>query len=1295
MENNRNPCRKNLKSIIFTRFRPPHFWLIGGLFLLAGLCYLSSLILPNWLSYYPGPSLLAELRQQERSIKSQFEVLRRQLHQRGINLVASLIAEKTNPARIIFSQKINSEWEGLAYLKDNHLVYWRGQVLPPFLWPPADGLSHVIRYKASVFLVIVFSLGEKEKLAVNHLLSFQPPLTTPFLRPYCFLRFRNGRNALIDFYSEEEDVSGFEKIFARHQDEYISQPRSKSDILTIFFPLRNEAGRIVATINLRSLNPTLRLNQQKTRWQFASCLCLFLAFLGLSLIGFNSWRKANYKSLSKLLIFLISLLAIRLICLRLESLINPKSSLFSPGLASLPIGRHFFSSPFDLFLTSTLIIIFFGCLIYDRRHWFLHKNAGKVTFFKKVLAFSLLISSLLPFYAFYKLSLYLILNSSLNLARLSPFWPTLFVILALSFFFWLLLIFIYLLITLARRLYSRSLSFWPMPLFFGLFLFGLLFKDEPLSIIKFIVWAAGAASIWFFICQPSFREKPYLRIVFLALAVIFFYTNLVSGLSVKEKALTEGYLCNAIISLEKWADYFLQESLPAIDQEEKLIRQNLQDKKPSNLALYLWKKTSLARWNWYSSLELSLPDGQVISRYSLNIPFFARQLLTFEPSDDWSLLKASLPLPGKEADFLIAYRDFRDDHHWLGRLTIYVLLNEEMLPFLYSAIPYFDLLRFPSVPSLKQFDFRLVVFRADGEIIFNPARLTAGISAFILDQLKKNPEGFLWTNYHDGKRHFRAYYFRHQQRIVAILWPALGFISLATGYLKFFFLWTCFIYFPLFLKEIISGRRVLASLFWAFSSRVYASFVAILLILLIPFSLLINSFINRLANERFSEKAAIQAQVARNIIEDFLFLQGEEETNFSVHELIHWVSTAINNDVNVYQDGVLIASSRQEFFDSGLLPDFLEGDIAYRLKEEKQPYVVWRKWLGSYSFQTLTIPLNINGSYLFITLSFPLEQEEIGRTQQELFEFLLFMVALSLIFIFLFARSIGSLVIKPIQKLLLATKEISSGNLDVYIEHRGHDEIQTLIDGFNRMVQDLKKHEKELAEMSKKAAWAEMARKIAHEIKNPLTPIRLSAEHLLRVYEEKPEEIGLALKESVSYIINEVENLRRLAQNFLAFSKETPLQLNLIQLNELLMETILPYKRLFSNRINFDLEIAEKLILLADREKLKIAFRNLLVNAIEAIKGKGEIKIKAMAKGQEIEVDIVDTGEGMDEATLNRIFEPDFSTKDLGTGLGLPIAKKIIEDHGGQITLTSSLGKGTKVKVTLPASQRSLNCFDK
>jgi nitrogen fixation/metabolism regulation signal transduction histidine kinase len=277
------------------------------------------------------------------------------------------------------------------------------------------------------------------------------------------------------------------------------------------------------------------------------------------------------------------------------------------------------------------------------------------------------------------------------------------------------------------------------------------------------------------------------------------------------------------------------------------------------------------------------------------------------------------------------------------------------------------------------------------------------------------------------------------------------------------------------------------------------------------------------------------------------------------------------------------------------------------------------------------------------------------------------------------------MIVTPIRKLLMGTKEVSSGNLEISIPHKPQDEMKTLIDGFNTMIKNLKKHQQELTDMGKKVAWAEMARKVAHEIKNPLTPIQLSAEHLLRVYKDKKKNFDQALQESASYIITEVENLRKIAQEFLETSKEVVFQKEPFDLKKLVQETVAPYKNMISERIKFKEEYAGRdFQIVGDRSRIMIALRNIFINAIEAIQGKGEIKINVSEEKDRIRLEIKDTGIGIGKEMLDRIFESNFSTKDMGTGLGLPISKKIIEEHGGSIHASSKEKEGTQIFIDLP-----------
>jgi two-component system nitrogen regulation sensor histidine kinase NtrY len=333
----------------------------------------------------------------------------------------------------------------------------------------------------------------------------------------------------------------------------------------------------------------------------------------------------------------------------------------------------------------------------------------------------------------------------------------------------------------------------------------------------------------------------------------------------------------------------------------------------------------------------------------------------------------------------------------------------------------------------------------------------------------------------------------------------------------------------------------------------------------------------------------------------------------------------------------------------------------------------------------LSVPYTAVEPPLLLSLPFPFERQEISAASRELFEFLVVIGVFFVGTVLVLARGIGAMIVTPVRRLLAGTREAALGNLEFEVEYRGRDEMKTLVDGFNAMIRNLKSHRQEMAELGRKAAWAEMARKVAHEVKNPLTPIQLSAEHLLHVWQDRPDEFESALKESITYIVGEVDNLRRIAQDFLDLSRAAILNKEPVALDEILRETVAPYKKLLSDRLVFHEEIAEGLAFEGDRDKLKIAFRNLMINAIESIRHRGDIRVAARREAERFLVTVADTGSGMNPDVLDRIFEPHFSTKAAGTGLGLPITKKIVEDHGGTIRVRSEAGRGTTIFIELPA----------
>ncbi len=731
----------------------------------------------------------------------------------------------------------------------------------------------------------------------------------------------------------------------------------------------------------------------------------------------------------------------------------------------------------------------------------------------------------------------------------------------------------------------------------------------------------------------------------------------------------------------------LNQSLQEIDERKESIVSLLQTSEPSDLAHSIWERTLAAKFNWYSSLEILNAEEEFLSRFSLNVPELYRVDFDLPLSQEWST--SHLNIPGEEKDILLGYKDWYEEENYLGRTILYLSINYDMLPFLYSANPYYELLRVTSIPSLNQFDFGFAIFDSEGKLLFNPNKISSGISPTLLETINSS-QGSLWSTFTDKKEQFQSFYFKKDNRIYSLFLPKKNFFNYSAEFLKLLCFYLAFFLFFFLLFSILSGRKF-RNLFWSFSNRVYISFATVALIPLLLFTFSTRSFFSQIFSQQFTEKAEIHANIVHRIMEEFFLVQQEEMVSLTLppENVVLEISSTISNDVNLYQDGKLISSSRREFFDYGLLPDLIDGEIYYKIQYENNPFYTQTQKIGDYSFHTLTTPYSLGDSLLLISLPFPLEQQEISKATEDLIEFLFFISVFFIAVVLIFARGIGHMIVTPIKKLLVGTKEVSLGNLEISIPHKPQDEMKTLIDGFNSMIKNLKKHQQEMADMSKKVAWAEMARKVAHEIKNPLTPIQLSAEHLLKVYRDKKENFGQALKESASYIIKEVENLRKIAQEFLETSKEPVLKKEPIDLKALIQETIAPYKKMLSERILFKETYAgQDFHFEGDKSRIMIALRNIFTNAIEAIQAHGEIIIKASREKSKIILEIKDTGMGIEKNILDKIFESYFSTKDVGTGLGLPIAKKVIEDHGGTIQASSKKNEGTKILIKLPQAKQ-------
>jgi nitrogen fixation/metabolism regulation signal transduction histidine kinase len=288
------------------------------------------------------------------------------------------------------------------------------------------------------------------------------------------------------------------------------------------------------------------------------------------------------------------------------------------------------------------------------------------------------------------------------------------------------------------------------------------------------------------------------------------------------------------------------------------------------------------------------------------------------------------------------------------------------------------------------------------------------------------------------------------------------------------------------------------------------------------------------------------------------------------------------------------------------------------------------------------------------------------------------------------AISFARRVTQPLVDLAEATHRVAEGDFSIQILARRGDELGVLIRSFNAMVRDLEKSREALVRAEKISIWQNMAQQLAHEIKNPLTPIKLSAERVLRRWENHPERIGEILESSMLAIIQEVEGLSTLLTEFRTLSRPMEASQSTTELRDLVEESIAPY-RSSHPQIRFETaHVAAGMVVKIDKHRLNQILTNLFINAIDAMEGQGLIEIRTdlvqKRESRYCRLSIRDTGKGISKQEGSLVFTPYFTTKETGTGLGLPIVERIVNDHGGSIWFNSAEGMGTTFFIDLPVN---------
>jgi two-component system, NtrC family, nitrogen regulation sensor histidine kinase NtrY len=396
----------------------------------------------------------------------------------------------------------------------------------------------------------------------------------------------------------------------------------------------------------------------------------------------------------------------------------------------------------------------------------------------------------------------------------------------------------------------------------------------------------------------------------------------------------------------------------------------------------------------------------------------------------------------------------------------------------------------------------------------------------------------------------------------------------------------------------------------------------------------------------------------------------------------------LGTDFNLYAGTRLVASSRPELFATGILDKRMSGSAYAGIYIQGKRFYLQTERIGLYQYAVGYAPLLEDGNRVVGVVSVPTlyHQEEIDRDASQRSALLLGLYGVVFLGIVGIATTFANRMAAPIHFLTEATKRVSRGELDIAMRvPEAEGEVGELIRSFETMTRDLKRSREDLVQFEREMAWKEMARQVAHEIKNPLTPMKLSLQHLQQTYRDRAPDFSRIFNEVSRTMIDQIDALSRIASEFSRFGRMPDPVRERCDVNAVLQESVDLFER--DTNVVFTTAAAPGLPpVTADREELRRAFINIIRNAMQAMNNRGKISLSTADAGPEVIVRIQDSGPGMSEEVKARLFQPNFSTKTDGMGLGLAIVKKTLGDLGGSIRVESSEGGGTTVIMHLPAA---------
>ncbi len=782
---------------------------------------------------------------------------------------------------------------------------------------------------------------------------------------------------------------------------------------------------------------------------------------------------------------------------------------------------------------------------------------------------------------------------------------------------------------------------------------------------------------------------------FLSILITFVVFN--GKVENKQKSDIERKADELVRPIDDYISYIMNKTMSqlAIDETLPALLSSFDEQTNYDEAFIRWLNSPLSQEKYNSAFIMFDKNGKIISQFSIgildnDIRFFAKNVIHITQSminlyqTGTSSLKHYI---GTEPIYFEGYK--------IGTVVIIIATDENI--FLRNSAP--DYLRTYSMDErfsemqniiISEFyNFQLV---SSTNTIYSKDQRLDPAAIDLLSKSERNNRG-VWIRESINERSFNSYYINSISKSTDRIYS----LSLEDLDLR----WHLYNFFKLiFTNFLVVSSFVILFLIYKLIRRekVFLSFrtkilLSLLSISMIPLIILWFYTENYIQNQN-------QKMLIRNISNDIDVLSNSllrhfggviDSTTLINHFTLQDAKVFSENsgrDFNIYLGDSLIVSSRPEMYKTELVSRYISTEAYQQLYLYGKNFHFENATIGSFPYLVGYVPITSSQGKTIGILSVPVIFKD-SLTERDLAQSLAFIFG-GYILIFFVILTIGyylsKIISTPIKNLTEATGKIISGNMETTIPVTGNDEIAELITSFNKMTHELKESQKELAKAEREAAWKEMARQVAHEIKNPLTPMKLSVQHLQRIVIDKAANFDEIFIRVSKTLLEQIDTLTKIVSGFSHFAKMPERVFANCDIHEIITQAINLFKE--EKAIDFEVNFCDNAkVIEGDPEELRRVFINLIRNSIQAIHAgnvkNGKIKIETLLSGKNLIIRITDNGIGIKDENLSKIFDVNYSTKKDGMGLGLKISRKTIRDLGGDIKVFSSENEGAMIEITL------------